>query len=214
MKKLIISIALALSALSAGAFDLKDVLKGAGGNSGDTGSSDIANAIGGIIGSVTSTTAFSVDDIVGTWEYSAPAVTFDSDDVLKKVGGAAASATLEGKIKPYYERFGLNNIVITVDAEHKFSMKLKYGTFTGTVEKDEDNFLVFKFKALGKISMGQLKAMASKSGTTLTLTFDISRVISVLEKVSEVAKNSTFKSATSLLSSYDGLYMGFKLKKQ
>ena len=54
----------------------------------------------------------------------------------------------------------------------------------GKVEKDEENNLIFSFSAFGKISLGKLKAHATKSGSTLNLTFDATKLVQILTKVS------------------------------
>ena len=223
MKKIIISaLALAIAA-SASAFDPKDLLgklKGdttsttSSSSSDDTNSGGILGAIGGLISNVTANNKFSVDDIVGTWNYTSPAVSFESDNALMKIGGAGAATAVEEKLSPYYNQLGFNKTVLTVEADHSFTMKLGLLSLKGTIEKDEtDNGLVFNFSAFGKISLGQGKAHATKSGSTLNLTFDATRLIEILTKISSTLNISTLKTVTSLLDNYDGIYMGFKLKK-
>ena len=130
MKHLFLSLilALVLGAAPASAFDPKDLLNGLGGNSSGSGSgssgSGVLDAIGGFVSNVTASNKFSVDDLVGTWNYSAPAVSFESENALKKVGGAAAATAVEGKIEPYYTRLGLTSTVLEVAADHSFVMKL------------------------------------------------------------------------------------------
>ena len=223
MKKIIISaLALAIAA-SASAFDPKDLLgklKGdttsttSSSSSDDTNSGGILGAIGGLISNVTANNKFSVDDIVGTWNYTSPAVSFESDNALMKIGGAGAATAVEEKLSPYYNQLGFNKTVLTVEADHSFTMKLGLLSLKGTIEKDEtDNGLVFNFSAFGKISLGQVKALPTPSGSTLNLTFDATRLIEILTKISSTLNISTLKTVTSLLDNYDGIYMGFKLKK-
>ena len=203
-----------LSLILASAFDPKDLLNGLGGNSSGSGSgssgSGVLDAIGGFVSNVTASNKFSVDDLVGTWNYSAPAVSFESENALKKVGGAAAATAVEGKIEPYYTRLGLTSTVLEVAADHSFVMKLGKLQLKGKVEKDEENNLIFSFSAFGKISLGKLKAHATKSGSTLNLTFDATKL---LTKVSSAVNVKTLTTLSQLLSSYEGIYMGFKLKK-
>lgn len=173
------------------------------------------DALSGIVSNLTSTTNFQISDIVGTWEYQSPAVSFKSDDALSKIGGVAASTALEDKLKTYYTTAGLNTLVLTVNSDDTFSMKIKSISLTGTITKDDDSGnLTFNFSAFGKISIGKVSAMAEKSATNnLTLTFDVSRLITILDKVAEVAKIQSIQTLTSLLKNYDGLYAGARLKK-
>jgi len=92
-------------------------------------------------------------------------------------------------------------------------MKLGKLQLKGKVEKDEENNLIFSFSAFGKISLGKLKAHATKSGSTLNLTFDATKLVQILTKVSSAVNVKTLTTLSQLLSSYEGIYMGFKLKK-
>jgi len=219
MKKTILTIALALLTASANvhAFDLKDLLGGSGDSEETTGSgnsgSGILDALGGFVQNVTANNKFTVDDLVGTWEYSSPAVTFQSDDALKKIGGAGAAGVVESKLEPYYDKFGLNQVVLTVETDHTFTMKVRFASLQGTIEKDDEGMLEFTFSAFGKVKLGTVKACATKSMNMLNITFDAQRLISILDKVASVAKVSSLSTLSQLLASYDGIYMGFKLKQ-
>lgn len=217
IRPIIASIVALAATFQISAFDLKDLLNGAGQGtetSGGNSGSNPLGALGSMISNVTASTEFQLEDLVGTWEYTSPAVSFASDNALQKIGGAAAATAVEQKLEPYYNTAGLTSTVITFDETHSFTMKLKVGSLKGTVEKADGGMLTFKFSALGKVPLGQVAAMATKSGNTLNLTFDVSRLIEVLETVNKVANNSSLSAVSSLLSSYDGIYAGFKLKRQ
>lgn len=217
MKKIILPLAFALlTGASASAFDLSGLL---GGKSDDSeqssegSGSSILDALGGFVQNVTANNKFSVDDLVGTWEYSSPAVTFQSDDALKKIGGAGAAGVVESKLEPYYSQFGLNQVVLTVESDHTFTMKLRFAQLKGSIEKNDEGMLEFTFSAFGKVKLGTVKACATKSMNMLNITFDAQRLIAILDKVASVAKVSTLSTLSQLLTSYDGIYIGFKLKQ-
>lgn len=171
--------------------------------------------LGGIVTSLTSTSKFEIKDLQGTWSYQSPAVSFKSDQALNKIGGTAASAALESKMAPYYQRLGLDTIVLTMDAEGGFEMKIKAITLKGTATKDsDDGALTFNFSAFGKTNIGRISAQAQKSATgVLTLTFDVSHVIAIVDKVASIANMQSVSTLSSLLKSYDGIYAGAKFKK-
>lgn len=217
MKRIFTAI-LALAALCApvSAQSLSDIfsrLGGAADSTGTTGTTQggLAGAIGSVVGSLTSTNKFAAEDLVGTWSYSSPAVGFASDNALKKIGGAAASAALEQKLEPYYRKSGLTGVTLTVDEKLAFTMTVKKLSLKGTVSKDTDNNLVFSFNAFGKVKLGSVKAIATKSGRTLTIVFDATKLMQVLNTVSSVAKLQSLSALNSLLQQYDGLYLGFKM---
>lgn len=187
----------------ASAFDPTSILSGQG-----------LSGIGNTITSLLANENFEVEDLVGSWEYSGPAVTFESDNALQKIGGAAAATSIEEKIEPYYQRFGMTALNLTVNDDLSFTMKLHKGQLQGTIEKDEETkHLIFHFKAL-KINIGSVNARATKAGGTLILTFDMTKLLPIIEKVSSLTNSSSAKALSKLLSSYEGLYAGFKLKSQ
>ena len=189
-------------------FDLKGLF-GGGASSGSDG--DVLGQIGSAITSLTATKDISLDDLNGVWVYSAPAVTFESDNALQKIGGVAASTAIEDKLQPYYQKFGVTNLVVTISEDHTFVMKMRIATLKGNVTQEEEGRLTFNFNAFGKISLGKISANASKSGNTLILTFDAKRLVSIVEKVSAIAGSTTLSTLSKLLSSYDGLYCGCRL---
>lgn len=208
---------LALGAFIAGAstamaFDLKDALKGLG-----SGNDTTVEGIAGALGSVLSTDKIDISSINGTWKYSAPAVTFKSDNLLQKAGGAAASSMITGKLEPIYKTTGIDNMTLTIDETGNFQMKLRSITLNGVIEPltdaDSQANFTFNFQTAGK-NIGKINSYVEKSLTgTLKITFDVSKLITILEKVSSVAGNSTLKTLSSALSSYDGLCAGFELTK-
>jgi hypothetical protein len=178
-----------------------------------SGLSSLLGTLGQTIQNATASSSFSLDDLVGTWKYSSPAVAFSSDDILKSIGGAAASTQIENKLAPYYKKMGMNNVVLTVDSSYNFTMKMKVGSLSGTISKNDDGTLAFNFSAFGAYTLGSINSIATKSGNQLNLTFDAERLMTLMQTVSKLTSNSTISTVTSLLQSYDGIYIGYKLKK-
>ncbi len=181
--------------------------------SSSSGLSSILGTLGQTIQNATASTSFSLDDLVGTWNYSSPAVSFDSSDALKNIGGAAVSTQIEKKLATYYKKLYLNNVTLTVDSSYNFTMKLKWGSLSGTVTKgDSDGTLVFNFSA-SSYNIGSINSRATKSGNQLNITFDAEKLMSLVQTVSKLTSNSTVSTVSNLLSSYDGIYIGFKMTK-
>lgn len=202
-------IILLLTSANGYAFDLSSLFGGSKENGSTAGS-----VINNILTDLTSTSEFDINNLVGTWNYSSPAVNFKSNDVLTNVGGSAASGVVESKLESYYQIAGINALTFTVDSNLKFSMATKIVTLNGTIEKGENGTLIFNFNAFDKIKIGKITAYAEKSGNNLSLTFDVSKIITIAEKISSIANNDTFKSAVAILKNYDGIYVGFNVTKQ
>lgn len=153
--------------------------------------------------------------LVGTWNYQSPAVSFVTDNTLQNIGGAAASVAIEEKLSPYYEKIGLNNMVLVVNEDHTFSLQLMRMTLSGVIEDSEnEGQLILQFTALNSINLGKYITYVSLTGNNLSLTFDVSKLKLILNKVAGFSKNSTVGTVNSILQSYDGIRAGFKLIKQ
>lgn len=177
--------------------------------------SDIFSKLGTVANNVLGSGKVTIADLEGNWTYVEPAVEFKSDNLLKKAGGSVASTTIVDKLRPYYSTVGLDNMTLAVDSAATFKMALKKISFSGEIVRGEnDGEFVFKFKAIGKISAGSLNAYISKTATgQIKVTFDVSKLISLVNTIASVTGNSSMKSVSSILNSYDGLTAGFVLKK-
>ena len=162
---------------------------------------------------LTATTNFDAKDLVGTWDYVSPAVSFKGDNALSNIGGAAASTAVEDKLTPYFAKAGLQKSKLTVNSDLTFTLNAGSMKLSGTIEKSSDSDLVFNFSAFGKVSIGKVNCKAAKSGNTVSLTFDSSKILGVAQKISSISSSSTFKSVNSLLSNYKDMYIGAKMKK-
>ena len=140
-------------------------------------------------------------------------MSFQSDDLLKKAGGAAVATTIENKLAPYYQRAGIDGMKLTFDGKGNVTMLLKNGrTVNGTVKQGaKAGQLLFNFSRLGT-SYGNLTAYVTK-GTDLSIMFDVSKLQGLVSAIAKYTKNSTATTASSLLSEYKGIYAGIKLIK-
>lgn len=213
-----------VSPTDASAWDLKDLLNGA--NNSNSASNSQANdstkntkSLGDLLSGVANALGagskeLTVESLAGTWNYVSPAVTFKSDNLLMKAGGAAAASQVESKLEPYYKAAGFNTLVLTINADSTFNFKARLANLNGTIEKDAEtgNFL-FKFKALKKINIGSMEAYIVMNGDKMDLTFDVSKLMTLIQKVGSITNNSSIKTVSSILNQYDGVTAGFSLKR-
>lgn len=171
--------------------------------------SGVANQLG--IGS----SELTIEKLVGTWNYSNPAVSFASENLLLKAGGSAAATQVETKIAPYYKRVGLNQLVMTIVEDSTFTFKVRTVNLNGVISRNaETGNFVFQFKAFKQINMGAMESNIVMNGDTMELTFDVSNLITIIEKVGQYSGNSTIKGVSTLLNQYDGMNAGFELKRK
>lgn len=226
MKKIVMAL-VALFMVSAQAVtaapDIRDLLGGlagaAGGSSADgnaTGSA-LGDALGGLISGLLGGGQLSEADLAGVYAYKEPAVTFKSDNLLQKAGGAAMAATIVNKLSPYYEKAGMQNLVVTLTPEKTFEFALGKVKLSGTFQRDStqtsSNTFIFTFKALGKVGIGKITADVQRSTSGLIITFDASKLLSLMNSVAKLTGKQTLQAAASFLNSYDGLNCGFSLTK-
>lgn len=202
---------LSLITLNANALDLKDIVGKVAEKAGSSTNSKVSD----LLGSVLSSDKLTVSSLVGNYSYNKPAVAFKSENLLKKAGGAAISSTVESKLAPYYKTAGIDKMSLVINEDSTFTMKVRGINFSGDIRPCTDNSqanFVLKFKAIKKISIGSLNTYVVKNANkNLELTFDVTKLVTLLQKVGGITGSSSLKTVTSLLKSYDGICAGFNL---
>ena len=173
----------------------------------------LGDALSGLAEGVFTKSNLQLEDIVGEWTSTGSAVCFQGDDFLKKAGGAAASKVVEEKIDPYYKKLGLDNAVLMVNEDGTFKIVAKKLSLSGVATANGDGTFNFNFKALGKINLGSIKAYVQKSGSNIDVTFDVKKLKNLVSAIAKTTNISLAKTAASVLDSYDGLCVGFKMKR-
>lgn len=214
---------LALGANMASAQSLSDILGKIGSAVGKSSSDDnskssgLGGTLGNLLEGVFSSSNITVADMQGNWVSSGPAVCFQGDDLLKKAGGMAAAAAIESKLEPYFKTYGLTGATLTIDEAGNFTLKIKNLPLKGTITQNADGekgVFDFNFTALGKVKLGAIKTYVQKSYNSMDVMFDAQKLMTLISTVAKVSNISTLKTLSSLLNSYDGLCVGFKMSAQ
>lgn len=232
-KTLLIALSIILFSPAAKAWDIKsavnkitqaasqknqseDTQENAAGNTVSSKIGGIGDLISGVASAFGFGSEFQFDDLVGTWKYTNPAVQFKSDNLLMKAGGVAAASTVEEKLRPYYKMAGCENLVLTIESDSTFTMNLKLGHVGGTITQSEDGKQIFfNFAVLQKIKLGTMEAFITRNNDKeMELTFDVSGLLEILEKIGSMSSKTSISTVTTLLKQYDGLTAGFELKKE
>ena len=148
---------------------------------------DLLTGLGKTLVGDKATTAASLK---GTWTYTGPACEFESDNLLSKAGGSAVSTKIENKITPVLKKYGVQGIVYTFDSKKKtITFKPHYGK--------------------------EYTANVSILSNQMTLVFNADKLMHVLQTISNTAakQNSTAATINTLMKSYNGMRLGFRLKK-
>ena len=182
--------------------DLKDILGGAGG------------ALGNIVEGVFTKTDLTVEDIAGEWTSTGSAVSFQSDNFLKKAGGSAAAGAVESKLDEYYSKFGLTGATLSIDKDGAFTLTIKKLPIKGSLEVESKGVFKFNFNAGGLMKLGSMNAYVEKTPTGLNVMFDADKIKKIMTLAASISGNKMVSTADKLLKEYDGICIGFKMKGQ
>lgn len=195
MKKLVCMIALICAvAVQADAQDLKSILSG-------------------IAKNVVGDKATSEMSIIGTWVYVGPDCQLKGDDILKNFGGDAAGEEVEKKMQPIYEKAGLNTIQYTFNEDKTCSYTIKGKKVEGTYVFDsEAKTITVKAGKLGLKTTAHIVTL----GDNMSFVFDADKILSVVKTITGAASslNTSASTVNKLLEQFDGMLIGFELKKQ
>ncbi len=219
MKRLFAIIALCLAVTAANAQSgVSSVLNQLLGK--DATSGTVTSILEDVLGGAVSKLNLSID---GTWKYSQPEIQFKSSNLLAQAGGAAATTKIESSLKKLYDKIGINeSLSYTFNADYTFSQTIKIGssvkTLKGTYSLDQENkTITLKYQALGKINLGKINAIYANTGTSLAILFDASELMSFFKKVvntvSSISGKTSIAAATAIIENYDGMLLGYKMKK-
>lgn len=174
-------------------------------NSGQTVSSVIDNLIG--------TSNISKSDIVGSWKYSKPAIAFESENALSKVGGSVISSTIETKLDNTLKKIGIasNSFTISFLVDGTFTSVVKGKTIKGIYEIDGANII------LSKSATSKMKIKGNvKKGTNLQITFNADKLFEFMKQFCSIAKSAypSISTLVSLANNYKGMQIGMSFTKQ
>ena len=150
--------------------------------------------------------------IIGTWAYAAPDCQFESDNMLAKAGGEAASAKIEEQLGKLYEKLGMDEVSYVFNEDSTYSSTMKGVTTKGTYAFDAEAKSITMKTRLG-LSM---TAHVVVTGNTMSILFEADKLLSGLQAVTNLVSkvNSNASLIGNLAGSYDGMRLGFELKKQ
>ena len=167
----------------------------------------IANAFTSVIGLDKVTR----QGLIGTWNYNGPGIAFTSKDLLAKAGGEVAATKIEGEIKPYYDKVGItsSNTYAIFDAEGNYSISVDGKKFSGKYTFDEENA---KLTLQGWLF--NVNCYAKREYGGISLLFESKVLLSVLRTLTAFSSDETTRKFSDISKNYDGIRIGFDMKKQ
>lgn len=179
---------------------------------GNAGAQDLKSVLSGVVKNVVGDKTTTASSIIGTWTYAGPECQFESDNLLAKAGGEVAAKEVEEKIQKVYEKVGMDGCQYTFNEDGSYSCTIKGKTSSGTYTFDSDAKTVTMKSKLGIKTV----AYVTVTGDSMSLVFKADKLMSVLKTITSAAAsvNSTASTISSIADSYDGLRLGFELKKK
>lgn len=180
-------------------------LLGAAGGNATT--SIVGSVLSSLLGASTTTQA----SLVGSWTYSEPAVSFESNNVLAQLGGSVASTKIQSTMASQLSKLGFKagatTFVFNSDGTMTYSIGTKQGTGTYKFDKSSG-----KMTLTGALGVTNITCYAVVSGNTLQMLFDADKILALATGIS--GKTSATSSISQLLNSYTGMKLGWAMVKK
>lgn len=150
-------------------------------------------------------------NMIGTWTYRSSAVEFESDNLLMQAGGAAASAIAESKMNEQLSKIGIK------DGQMSFTFNAD-STFTSTVGKKKMSG-TYSYNAKTKqvnltyLRLLNMNAKVNCSSGSMELLFNSDKLLKIMAFLGSKSSSAALKTVSSLADQYDGMMLGFDLRK-
>lgn len=178
-----------------------------------SGSSSTAGTVTDVIGDLLGSSKITEKNLSGTWVYTQPCVAFESENVLSNIGGSVASSKVEEKLKKALEKAGIKSgkVTITFNTDKTFAMKVSKKSLSGTYEIDGSN-VILNFTSPAR----SIKTNAKISLGTLQLAMNADKMLEIVNTITTKASaySSQMATVSSVLSQYNGMYLGMKFNKK
>lgn len=157
-----------------------------------------------------------LENVEGKWVYTNPAVQLKGDNALKNVAASVATAELEKKLKNICAKAGIveGAFSYTFNKDNTFSNTLKDRSLKGSFTINSDaKTIEFHYAKIGKFDALKMTGHIIMSSNGMSILFEADKLLDLISKVSSISNNSTLNSIGTLAKQYNGMMLGFTLKK-
>lgn len=149
--------------------------------------------------------------LIGTWNYTGPDCSFKSEQLLAKAGGEVVAVKVEEELSKVFDKLGLHACSYTFNSDSTYSFTLKKRTIYGTYSFNQETKTITMTSRLGITQTAQVAV----TGSSMSLLFNADKLMAVLTTLTRMASKVSSMGATinGLIDNYDGLLLGFSLKK-
>lgn len=150
-------------------------------------------------------------DMTGTWRYTGSAIEFESENLLKKAGGTVASSAAEQKLDEQLAKVGIKEgqLSFTFNADSTFVSTLGKRKLNGTYSYDAGTQMLH----LRYMKLIPMNAKVNYTTQQMDLLFEADKLLKLITFLSSKSSSATLKAISSLADSYDGMMLGYELKR-
>lgn len=151
--------------------------------------------------------------IVGAWNYTAPGVRFESEDLAASLGGTALESAVSAKLETAYKLVGIRPgaCAFVFGKDNAFTATVGSHTLSGTYEFGPETHAMTLHFAKGQYDLGTLCGHAFVSGSELQLVFPVTTLVRFITALGD--KIPSLASVTALLAKYENVYLGFQFAR-
>ncbi len=152
-------------------------------------------------------------ELAGQWNYRDVACIFETENLLKKAGGSIVAAQVEKQFDEYLQKVGIkkgeSNFVFNTDSTYSAHLGLLNFSGKYSVNPETKQMEMTFLKGIGKI-----KATPLLSGNRFKLLFDADSFLKLMKTMSMFTKDNSIEILAAMADMYDGMLLGFDLKRQ
>ena len=154
-----------------------------------------------IVNTITDQLDIVPENIAGKWEYSSVSVKFTGDNAL--MNAASEVAVRKGSFGYDFNTDGtFSTSFLKMDLPGKY-----------TFSSEEDS-IELSYGSTGKLKGLKMKAVAKVNATSLELLFNADKLMDFLGKIASSSGDSELGALSYLVGQYDGMKIGFELKRK
>lgn len=152
--------------------------------------------------------------LAGTWNYTAPGVKFEGNDLLSQLGGTVLQDNIKQQLDKGYQMAGIKPGAgtVTFAKDGKFTTLMGKYELSGTYEFDASTHVATLNFAKDKLDLGSVPGHAYIDGSNLLLVFPVTKLIDMVKAMG--SKISSMETIVAQLENYKNVYIGFEFSRQ
>ncbi len=176
-------------------------------------SADEGKVLGDILNAVTGKLPVTQKNMVGTWNYQGTSCAFETENLLKKAGGAVVATQVEDKFDETCTKLGISekNTGFVFNADSTYTGRIGGVKISGKFILNPQTKQVQMSYLLG---VGHLKATVAVSPREMKILFDADSFLKLMKFISQFTDDTSVEVLGKMADMYDGMLLGFDLKKR